>query len=131
MEKNCRTSTQAGTDTRNKNCECEAKHCVAGPELCGPWPVRMVKTPERCVDGRTSENRVDGESSDGCVALGPCGCRDTDKCVDGGTSGNRVDEGSSDGRVALGRMKTHEIVSIPSDMMMNVACGFPSDPDDR
>ena len=57
--------------------------------------------------------------------------RTSDKCVDGGTSGNRVDEGSSDGRVALGRMKTHEIVSVPTDMMMNFACGFPSVPDDR
>ena len=40
------------------------------PELCGPWPVRMVKTPERCVDGGTSGNRVDGGSCAGRVALG-------------------------------------------------------------
>ena len=73
----------------------------------------------------------------------------SDKCVDGGTSRNRVDDGSSDGRVALGWVNTHflkrcaprrlavlgrpyhEIVSIPSDMMMDLACGFSSVPEDR
>ena len=70
----------------------------------------------------------------------------SDKCVDGGTSGIRVDDGSSDGRVALGRMKTHFLkrsaprrlavlgrpyVSIPSEKVMDLACGFSSVPEDR